>query len=108
MKKFKKYTVDFTNVNHYLEMHAIIWHSLDFPDYYGGNWDAFWDCLTDMYGDPMHIEIIGLDVIERKFGADTTQKMLEILKRFKHFNNDLFSDDIKIELVSGDIRINID
>ena len=61
-----------------------------------------------VYGDPIHIEIIGLDVIERKFGADTTQKMLEILKRFKHFNNDLFSDSIKIELVSGDIRIDIE
>ena len=107
MKKFKKHTVDFTNVNHYLEMHAVIWHSLDFPDYYGCNWSAFWDCLTDMYGDPIHIEIIGLDVIERKFGADTTQKMLEILKRFKHFNNDLFSDSIKIELVSGDARVSL-
>ena len=104
----KKYTIDFTNVNYYLEMHAVIWHSLDFPDYYGCNWSAFWDCLTDMYGDPIHIEIIGLDVIERKFGADTTQKMLEILKRFKHSNNDLFSDSIKIELVSGDVRIGIE
>ena len=104
----EKYTIDFTNVNYYLEMHAVIWKALDFPDYYGCNWDAFWDCLTDMYGDPIHIEIIGLDVIERKFGDDTTQKMLEILKRFKHFNNDLFSDSIKIELFSGDIRISIE
>ena len=104
----EKYTIDFTKVNHYLEMHFVIRQALNFPDYYGCNWDAFWDCLTDMYGDPIHIEIIGLDVIERKFGADTTQKMLEILKRFKHFNNDLFSDSIKIELVSGDIRISIE
>ena len=108
MKKVKKYTINFTEVNYYLEMHAVIWQALEFPDYYGCNWSAFWDCLTDMYGDPMHIEIIGLDVIERKFGADTTQKMLEILKRFKHFNNDLFSDSIKIELVSGDVRISIE
>ena len=108
MKKFTKYTIDFTNVNYYLEMHAVIWKALDFPDYYGCNWDAFWDCLTDMYGDPIHIEILGLDVIERKFGADTTQKMLEILKSFKHFGNDMFSDDIKIEIVSEDIRINVD
>jgi RNAse (barnase) inhibitor barstar len=107
MKKVKKYTINFTEVNYYLEMHAVIWDALEFPDYYGCNWSAFWDCLTDMYGDPIHIEIIGLDVIERKFGSDTTQKMLEILKRFKHFNNDLFSDDIKIELVSGDTRISI-
>ena len=104
----KKYTVDFTNVNYYLEMHAVIWKSLDFPDYYGGNWDAFWDCLTEMYGEPVHIEIIGLDVLERKFGTDTTQKMIEILKRYKHFCDDMFSDDIKIEIVSGDTRIAIE
>ena len=99
----EKYTIDFTNVKSYLEMHAIIRHALDFPDYYGCNWSAFWDCLTDMYGDPIHIEIIGLEVIERKFG-DAAKKMIEILKRFKHFNNDLFSDRIQIEIVSKSTR----
>ena len=99
----KKYTVDFTHVNYYSEMHGVIWKSLDFPDYYGCNWDAFWDCLTDMYGDPIHIEIIGIEVIERKFG-DAAGKMTKILKRFKHFNNDLFSKDIKIEIVRGNAR----
>ena len=102
----EKYTIDFTNVNHYLEMHAVIKKALDFPEYYGCNWSAFWDCLTDMYGDPIHIEIVGLDVIERKFNP-SANKMLEILKRFKHFNRDLFSDSIKIEIVSGDTRISI-
>ena len=88
------------------EIHQIIKEGLDFPDYYGCNWSAFWDCLTDMYGDPIHIEIIGLEVIERKFG-DAAKKMIEILKRFKHFNNDLFSDSIKIEIVSGDTRVSL-
>ena len=103
-KKYKKYTIDFTSVNYYLEMHAMIWHALDFPDYYGCNWDAFWDCLTDMYGDPIHIEIIGIEVIEEKFDG-AAEMMLEILKEFKHFNNDMFSDSIKIEILKGDQRI---
>ena len=60
-----------------------------------------------MYGDPIHIEIVGLEVIERKFG-DAASKMLEILKRFKHFNNDLFSDSITIEIVRGDKRIRME
>ena len=102
----KKYMIDFTNVNHYLEIHFIIKKALDFPDYYGCNWSAFWDCLTDMYGDPIHIEIVGLDVIERNFD-DSASKILEILRRFKHFNNDLFSEQIKIEIVNGDTRIEI-
>ena len=95
---YKKYTLDFTNVKYFLEVHYIIKTSLDFPDYYGCNWSAFWDCLTDMYGDPIHIEIIGLDVIEKKFD-NTANKMIEILRRFKHFNNDLFADIIKIKIV---------
>ena len=100
------YVIDFSRVNYYLEMHQIIKEALDFPDYYGCNWDAFWDCLTDMYGEPIHIEIIGLDVIERNFGDDA-EIMITILKRFKHFNDDLFSNSIKIEIVSGDIRISL-
>jgi hypothetical protein len=56
-----------------------------------------------MYGDYMHIEIIGIEVVERKFG-DAKDKMFKILRRFKHFNNDLFSDKIKIEVIRGDKR----
>ena len=45
----KKYIIDFRNVNHYLEMHKVIKESLNFPDYYGCNWSAFWDCLTEEF-----------------------------------------------------------
>ena len=100
------YIIDFSNMKTHWEIHQIIKEGLDFPDYYGCNWSAFWDCLTDMYGDPIHIEIIGLEVIERKFG-DAAKKMIEILKRFKHFGNDRFSDSIKIEIVSGDTRVSL-
>ena len=94
----RKYVVDFTDVNYYLEMHAVIMYSLEFPDYYGCNWDAFWDCLTDMYGGQIYIKIIGIEVIERKFGEEA-EIMIGILKEFKHFNKDLFSDSIKIEIL---------
>ena len=102
----EKYTIDFTNVKNYLEMHFIIRDALDFPDYYGCNLDAFWDCLTDMAGRPVHIEIIGLDVIEQKFG-DSAKALTDILKEFKHYEDDKFSDIIKIEIVSGDKRTDL-
>ena len=100
------YIIDFSNLKTHWDIHRIIKEGLDFPDYYGCNWSAFWDCLTDMYGDPIHIEIIGLEVIERKFG-DSAKKMIEILKRFKHYANDRFSDSIKIEIVSGETRVSL-
>lgn len=101
------YTIDFRSVKYYLEMHRIIKEALDFPDYYGENWDAFWDCLTDMIGDKIHIEILGLDVIEQKFGIDISNKMIKILKRLKHCDDDEYVDDIIVEIVNGDTRIEI-
>ena len=101
------YTIDFTEVNYYLEMHAVIWEALDFPDYYGCNWDAFWDCLTDMIGRPIHIEIIGLDVIERKFDS-AAKMMIDTLREFKHYDDDFYSHEIQIEIVSRDVRISVE
>ena len=37
---------------------------------------------------------------ELRLTNDAAEKMISILKKFKHFNNDLFAKDIKIEIVS--------
>ncbi len=109
MYEFKElYTLDFTNVNTYYEFHFLIKDELDFPDYYGCNWDAFWDCLSDMIGDPIHIQILGFDNIERKFGALFAQTMLRILKKAKHFDHDRYAHEINIELVNGKHRVIIE
>ncbi len=101
------YTLDFRNVKYYTHMHLVIKESLDFPDYYGENWDAFWDCLTDMIGDKIHIEILGLDIIERKFGQSTVNIFIDILRELKHYRNDKYTDQILIEIVDGDTRIEV-
>lgn len=107
MYQYKEiYSIDFSNVEHYLEMHKTIQAALDFPEYYGCNWDAFWDCLTDLLGRPIHIEIIGLEVIERKFPS-ASQKLVEILKEFKHSENDEYAHQIQIEIVSGQTRVRL-
>ena len=36
----EKYTIDFTSVENYLDIHFIIKQALDFPDYYGCNWSS--------------------------------------------------------------------
>ena len=102
----EKYTIDFTDVKNFLEMHFVIKEALDFPDYYGCNWDAFWDSLTDMYGEPIHIEILGLENIKNRFGEETVDKMIEIFKRFKHFEKS-FENDIEIEIALGKTRTTI-
>ena len=107
MYQFKElYTLDFSKVNYINEVHQIIKDELDFPDYYGMNWSAFWDCLTDMVGDPIHIEIIGMEIVQRKFPRHA-QIMLESLKDLKHLDDDDYKDQIKIEIVIGDARYEI-
>ena len=96
MNNKRIYKIDFRETAYYLEMHKTLQKALDFPDYYGCNWDAFWDCLTDMYGDPIEIEIIGIENIERKFG-DAAEKMLSIFKEFKYYIPE-FADSIRITL----------
>ena len=88
-------------------MHFIIRDALDFPDYYGCNWDAFWDCITDMYGDIIHIDIISLDVIERKFG-DVAARLIRLFKDYKYYHNGKYKDDITIEFVHGSTRIKVE
>ena len=95
------YIIDFRNINHPLQVHEILKEALDFSDYYGKNWDAFWDCITDMAGKPVHIELYGLDVLEEKF-PETAQVLLECLTDFKHYNNDKYIDDIRISIMDGE------
>lgn len=100
------YIIDFSNMRTHWEIHQRIKEGLDFPDYYGCNWSAFWDCLTDMIGEKIHIQIVGIDELRNGYG-DTAEKLLEILQEFKHYCDDEFIDDIQIEIVSGDTLINL-
>ena len=103
------YTVDFRNIKYYGEVHLLIKESLEFPDYYGENWDAFWDCIVDMAISvkPLRIEIFGLDVVERKFGKDEADIFLKCLKKAKHRSDDKYAHLMTVEIVDGDKRIEI-
>ena len=62
-----KYRVDFSDVEYFIQIHEALMRDLDFPDYYGGNLDALWDCLTDMLGDWADIELVGFEGVAKKF-----------------------------------------
>ena len=40
-------TLDFTGCKYFLELHDVLKKAFGFPDYYGKNLDALWDCLDN-------------------------------------------------------------
>ena len=97
-----KYKVDFRDVEYYIEIHEVIKRDLDFPDYYGGNTDALWDCLTDMLGDPSYIEVFGFENIEKRYKSEW-DSIVRIFKKAKHTYSDKYSNTFIVILVHQDV-----
>ncbi len=106
-KKIYHYTIDFAGVEYYLQFHDVIRDSLDFPAYYGRNWDACWDCLREIAGEPIHIQIKNLEVIQQEKFLDEAQVFLDILKEFKYYGNGKYSDRTFIEIIDKDGNVTV-
>ena len=77
----EKAILDLTDCKYLLEMHERIKTALQFPSYYGRNWDAFWDSLT--YESPVDfVEICGEGTVSKEL-RPSLEKMHEILEGVK-------------------------
>ena len=59
---------------------------MDFPDYFGNNWDAFWDCITDMANLEMKIDVLNFDVL-KKISEKDSAIFIELMTDFKNYYN---------------------
>ena len=41
------------------QLHAILARALEFPDFYGRNWNAFWDAITGLVVMPCGLRLVG-------------------------------------------------
>lgn len=59
-------------------LHKCIRDTFGFPTYYGENWDAMWDCLTDVFFSPEERRIVvrGLSSLPKEL-----QRCTEILRK---------------------------
>ena len=96
--EYEYYTVDFDGVNSRYTMYDKIKEGLDFPDYFGANLSAIWDCLTDMVYHGVTITLENFDLME-KYDKKMSEKLLEIFKRSKHFGKDTYYNTYKIYVV---------
>ncbi|MFG2817867.1 barstar family protein [Kitasatospora sp. NPDC048365] len=52
-------TIDVGLVEDERQLHELLGRELDFPSFYGRNWDAFWDAVTGLVEIPSHLRFIG-------------------------------------------------
>ena len=77
-----KAVLDLTNCRYPLEMHGRFRKALGFPEYYGNNWDAFWDCLTADCS-VSFVEVRGGNAVAEELRpmVETLRRLLEEAKR---------------------------
>ena len=77
--------IDCSEINNKKELHEQFKTKLNFPEYYGMNWDAFWDCITEMNNLPNKLIMKNWSKLKLKLPKDT--KILEeIISDFKNEN----------------------
>ncbi len=81
----KEYVLDCKNMRDRESTHTYIAEALGFPDYYGKNLDALFDCLTDM--GECSILFTNLDDLEML--GDYSGAMLAVFEEAEQVNDDL-------------------
>lgn len=99
-----RYIVDFSKVEHYYQIQEVLKRDLEFPDYYGGNLAALWDCLTDILGEPSDIRIVGFEKNAGRYSKQWND-ILDVMRDTKHAYDDVFADTFTVTLVYEDSRL---
>lgn len=89
--KIDEYIIDFKDVKNRYDMFEIISTAMDFPDYFGNNWDAFWDCITDMSNLRIKIDVLNFDALKKVSEKDSAI-FVELLTDFKNYYDGKWAD----------------
>lgn len=72
--------LDFTNCKYLLDLHKELKEKFGFPDYYGENLSALWDCLDNYCDWDLCVYVKGLNTLPKEF-KDYMQKIIMIFAR---------------------------
>ena len=79
----KKATVNLTNCKYLYELHQRFQEALDFPNHYGKNLDAFWDCINREC-DVDFVTIVGCESVAEDL-KPTLRKILDMFEENKKY-----------------------
>ena len=95
MSKNKIITLDLTDCKYLCELHERIRVAFDFPEWYGANWDAFWDLLWSEC-DADEVVIVGERTLSDEFSSNlkVMHEVLDDLVKERAEDSNIY-DDIK-------------
>lgn len=73
----KTIILDFSECKYASEIHKVIKKAFSFPDYYGANLSALWDCLDYYCNYDLTVDVRGFNLLPEEFN-DYKIKILEI------------------------------
>lgn len=59
MSRLQLVEIDLRDITSAKELHSLLMVSLNFPGWYGANWDAFWDTITGLVEMPYSVSFLG-------------------------------------------------
>ena len=90
--------LDLTGCKYYYEIHERIRLAFGFPDWYGKNWDAFWDLLWSEC-DADKIIIKGEASLPKEFDSEIAV-MHDVLEDKIKFNKEMEFNDFSYEIIN--------
>ncbi len=97
MDENKSITLDLTGCKYLGELHERIRIAFDFPEWYGKNWDAFWDLLWSNCEAEM-VEIVGEYTLSKEFLPEL-KLMHEVLQQSK-FESKKYNGNFDYKIIS--------
>lgn len=74
--------INLTGIDDEKSLHKYLSRTLDFPNYYGANWDAFWDCIVGYAGSqslPDTLRVNGFEDFQKHM-PEAAKQLEECLK----------------------------
>ena len=81
VNRIEKIVIDVSNIKTSAELQEMIKINLEFPEFYGMNWDAFWDTITGGLELPKKLILVGWNNLKNKLPEDT-EIMTNLLSDF--------------------------
>lgn len=77
----EKIVLDVSDIDTFVELQRYLQKELGFPDFYGMNWDAFWDAITSLVELPEVLVLMGWERLIKTL-PEEANVLRDLLERY--------------------------